>query len=70
MRPQNYEKHPRTPIRDATGFSNLGGLAVMWWAYSAPLVVIGLTELPNSGWAKAHPAHPLAASLPIIGEAG
>ena len=28
-----------------------------------PLVVIGLTELPNSGWAKAHPAHPLAASL-------
>ena len=28
-----------------------------------PLVVIGLTELPNSGWAKAHPAHPLAAAL-------
>jgi hypothetical protein len=24
-----------------------------------------LTELPNSGWAKAHPAHPLAAALPI-----
>ena len=28
-----------------------------------PLVVIGLTELPNSGWAKVHPDHPLAASL-------
>ena len=27
------------------------------------LVGIGLTEFPNSGWAKAHPAHPLAASL-------
>ena len=49
--------------RDAAGFSNPGGLAVMWWAKSAPLVVIGLTELPNSGWAKAHPAHSLAAAL-------
>ena len=49
--------------RDAAGFSNLGGLAVMWWAKSAPLVVIGLTELKNSGWAKAHPAHPIAAAL-------
>ena len=28
-----------------------------------PLVVIGLTGLPNSGWAKAHPGHPLAAAL-------
>ena len=28
-----------------------------------PLVLIGLTELPNSGWAKANPAHSLAASL-------
>ena len=27
------------------------------------LVVIWLTELPNSGWAKAHPAHSLAALL-------
>jgi hypothetical protein len=26
------------------------------------LVGIGLTETPNSGWAKAHPAHPLAPS--------
>ena len=31
-----------------------------------PLVGIGLTELSNSGWAKTHPAHPLAASL-ILG---
>ena len=49
--------------RDAAGFSNPIGLAVMWWALSAPLVVIGLTEVPNSGWAKAHPAHLPAASL-------
>ena len=28
-----------------------------------PLIVIGLTELPNSKWAKAHPAHPLEAAL-------
>ena len=27
------------------------------------MVGIGLTELPNSGWAKALPAHPLKASL-------
>ena len=53
-------------FRDAAGFSDPGGLAVMWWALSAPLVVIGLTELPNSGWAKVHPAHPIAASLPIV----
>ena len=33
-----------------------------------PLVVIGLAELPNSGWAKAHPAHPLAASLEFHSE--
>ena len=52
--------------RDAARFSSLGGLAVMRWALSAPLVVIGLTELPNSGWAKAHPAHPLAASHNIV----
>jgi hypothetical protein len=26
-----------------------------------PLVIIGLTELPNSGWAKAQPSHKLAA---------
>ena len=38
----------------------------MWWAQSAPLVGIGLTEPPNSGWTKAHPAHPLAASLHYI----
>ena len=31
-----------------------------------PLVGIGLTETPNSGWAKAHLAHPLAASLVYI----
>ena len=49
--------------RAATRFSNPGGLAVMWCASSASLVVIGLTELPNSRWAKAHPSHPLAASL-------
>ena len=58
--------------RAAARFSNPGGLAVMRWAESAPLVVIGLTELPtelpNSGWAKAHPAHPLAAALSTVGQ--
>ena len=49
---------PQSSDRDAAGFSNPGGLAVMWG-----LVVIGLTGLPNSGWAKAHPTHPLAAAL-------
>ena len=40
--------------RDAARFSNPGGQAVMQWA----LVGIGLTESPNSGWAKAHlPTH-------------
>ena len=39
-------------FRDADGFSNPGGLAV-----------IGLTELPNSGWAKADPAHPLFSGI-------
>ena len=29
----------------------------------APLVEIGLTEIPNSGWTKAHQAHPLTTSL-------
>ena len=32
-----------------------------------PLVVIGLTELTNSEWAKAHPAYLLAASLITCG---
>ena len=49
--------------RDAARFSNPGGQAVMRRAKSAPLVIIGFTELPNSEWAKAHPAHLLAASL-------
>ena len=31
-----------------------------------PMVVIELTELQNSGWAKVHPAHPLATSLPSM----
>ena len=47
-------------------FHCLSAVCICSVALSAPcrtLVVIGLTELPNSGWAKAHPAHPLAASL-------
>ena len=50
-------------FRDAARISNLGGLAVMGVGIICPLVVIGLTELPNSGWAKAPPACPLAAAL-------
>ena len=44
-RRESTRKVPCVQYRDAAGFSNLGGLAVMWWALSAPLVVIGLTEL-------------------------
>ena len=36
-------------VRDAAGISNAGGLAIMWWALSAPLIVIGLIELSNFG---------------------
>ena len=36
-----------------------GGQAVIRWIRNLPpLVQIGLTKLPNSGWAKAHPGHP------------
>ena len=38
------------------GVSNVVGII-------CPLVGTGLTELPNSGWAIGHPAHPLTASL-------
>ena len=38
-------------------FSNPGGQSVMGW------VGKGLTEHPNSKWAKAHPAHLLTTSL-------
>ena len=55
---------PRTlKDRDAARFSNPGGQVVMRWAKSVPLIIIGLIELPNSEWAKAHPAHMLVASL-------
>ena len=55
-----------TIIRDVVRFSNPGVLAVMWSAYLPPLVGIGLTELPNSGGAKATPAPPLMTALIMI----
>jgi hypothetical protein len=36
------------------------------WYNLPPLVGIRLTELLNSGWAKACPAHPLATSLDYV----
>ena len=46
-------------VRDVGRAENRGGgLVVMWLAESAPLVEIGLTDLPKSGCAMAHPAHP------------
>ena len=49
--------------RDVAGFSNPGVLAVMY-GHNLPLLVgIGLTELPNSGVAKAPPAPPLTTAL-------
>ena len=58
-------------IRDAVRFSNPGGQAPqavhnVVGKICLPLVGIGLTELPNSGWAKSHPAHLLTASLHVI----
>ena len=51
-------------FRDVTRFSNLGGLAVIRWALSAPPPGCNrVHELPNFGWALANPAHPLATSL-------
>ena len=46
-------------------FENIGGGAIsnVVGIICPSLVGIGLTELPNSGWAKAHPAHPLVAAL-------
>ena len=72
MNKRNRKKHTTAHVyrthsfRDAARFSNLGGQAVMRWAKSAPspLVGIGLSETANSGWAKAHSAHPLAESQP------
>ena len=48
--------------RDAATFSNPGASTDVMGIICL-LVGIGLTELPNSGKAKAHPAQPLAASL-------
>ena len=41
--------------RHVVRFSNPGVLIVMLWANLPPLVGIGLTQLPNSGGAKAPP---------------
>ena len=49
-------------IRDVARFSNTSAQAVMSSAY---LVGKGLTETPNTVWAKAHIAHPLTTSLLI-----
>ena len=38
-------------------------IQAVWVGTICPLVVIGLTKFPNSRWGKAHPAHPLTASL-------
>ena len=38
-------------------------LVVVRWAKSVPLVEIGLTDLPKSECAMAHPAHPGTAGL-------
>ena len=63
--PTFVTSHFATPIRDVARFSNPGGQAVMWRAYFAPRVGIGLIGTPNSRWAKANPAHLLTASLPM-----
>ena len=45
-----------TYFRPVARSENPGGLVVLWWAYSAPLVEIGLTEMSKTGGAEAPPA--------------
>ena len=47
--------------RDVVRFLNPEGQAVMWWALSAPLPWLGLTETQNFH----HPAHPLTTLLDL-----
>ena len=61
--PRCNKSHPMTQrcrldFKSGWASSNVVGII-------CPPVVIGLTELPNSGWAKVHPAHPLAAALNV-----
>ena len=35
--------------RPVVRYSNPEGQGVMWWTKSAPLIGIGITDLPNSG---------------------
>ena len=56
----NHKNAPR-PLPSSRGvgsYIKLGGQVVMWGAQSAPLVDIGLTDLPKPGWVNAHSAHP------------
>ena len=51
----------------AVGRSENPGLpVVIRWAQSVPLVEKGLTDLPKSGCAVAHPAHPGTTGLLYI----
>ena len=59
--------------RDGGGFSNPDGLAIIWWALSAPPLGCnkgnGTPKLHSQipGGLKEHPAHPLVASAtPVI----
>ena len=65
-----YLNHDKTfgRCRDATAFSNPDGLALpaVMVGIICALAVIGLTELPNSRGAKAHPADPLVAALILV----
>ena len=55
-----------TSLCRAVGRSeNSDVLVVVRWAKSVPLVEIGLTDLPKSECAMAHPAHPGMTGLPL-----
>ena len=49
-----FDKYVRAVARS----ENPGGLVVLGGDNVPPLVNIGLTDLPKSGCAMAHPAHP------------
>ena len=52
--------------RGVGSYLKLGGQLVMWGYNLPPLVDLGLTDLPKSGWLIAHPIHLSPASLVAI----
>ena len=59
--PEMGKQRCRQVLKSGQASTNVVGII-------CPLVRIGLTELPDSGWAKPHPAHLLTTSLLHLNE--